>query len=104
AGSHGVPFEAALALVGGAALLARAWSGWRREARPPAEGLVLLSALAYFAGTSALLLLAYPRYYLPPLLFVTLFGGIATSGLYRWLQSRLARRGERALAPVRLSS
>jgi hypothetical protein len=43
---------------------------------PPPEGLLLLSALAHFAGTAAGLQIAWVRYFLPTLLLGALFSGL----------------------------
>jgi hypothetical protein len=75
-GSRGLMLEASLATVGLAALLMRAWRGWRGKARTPADELLLLLMLSYFAGVSAGASLAYARYLLP-----TLFLGAVLSGL-----------------------
>jgi hypothetical protein len=75
-GTLELPLEAALATVGAAALAVRTRRGWRRTGQLPAEGLVLLTILTYFAGVSAGLLLDFDRYYVPTLLLGTVLSGI----------------------------
>jgi hypothetical protein len=82
-GSRGYPVEALLALLGALALGARAWRGWRESGGLPAEGLVLTTVLAYFAGVSAFLAVDWTRYYLPTWLLGTLLGGLGVSVLIR---------------------
>jgi 4-amino-4-deoxy-L-arabinose transferase-like glycosyltransferase len=66
-GARRLPLEAGLAALGAAALLIRTWRGWRRTGFVPAEGLLLLTAAAYFGGVTAGLLLAWPHYLVPTL-------------------------------------
>src|SRR5205823_349302 len=84
-GSRGMPVEAALAPLGLAALVVPIWRGWRANRSILAEGLVVLTALAYFVGISSGLLVNYPRYFLPTLLFGTLFSGLGLAALIRQL-------------------
>ena len=83
-GSHGLPFEALLAGLGGAALLLRTWRGWRQAGLAPVEGFVALTAVVYFAGTSLGLLVPWPNYYLPTLLIGSLLSGLGISAVVRW--------------------
>jgi 4-amino-4-deoxy-L-arabinose transferase-like glycosyltransferase len=80
-GSRGLPLEAALATIGGAVLLARTWRGWRRTSHIPAEGLVLVTVLAYFVGVTAGLLLAWPHYLVPTFLLGTVLSGLGLSAV-----------------------
>jgi 4-amino-4-deoxy-L-arabinose transferase-like glycosyltransferase len=82
-GSRGVPLEALLAAVGAAALAAGSWREWRRTGRPPADGLVLLTALAYFLGTIVFLPVTWDRYLLPTVLLGALFSGLGAAALVR---------------------
>jgi hypothetical protein len=84
AGSRGVPAEALLAAVGAAVLLVTTWRDWRRTGRPPAAGLVLMTAATYFIGTTALIAVTYDRYLVIPLLFGALLSGLGIAALVRW--------------------
>jgi hypothetical protein len=70
-----------LATIGGAVLLARTWRGWRRTSHIPAEGLVLVTVLAYFVGVTAGLLLAWPHYLVPTFLLGTVLSGLGLSAV-----------------------
>jgi hypothetical protein len=89
AGSRGLPLEAALALVGGLGLVAGSWRGWRSSGRLPAEGLVLATTLAYFAGISALILLSWDRYLIPTLVLGLLISGLGAASVVGWLARSL---------------
>jgi hypothetical protein len=89
-GARGVPLEAVLATAGAAALLVGAWRSWRRAGLAPPEGLILLTALAYYAGTSAFLYLAWDRYLVPTLLIGTLFSGLGVAAMLRQVVSARA--------------
>jgi 4-amino-4-deoxy-L-arabinose transferase-like glycosyltransferase len=82
-GSHGLPLETVLAPLGAAALLLGGWRRWRSTGRPPAEGLVLLTVLAYFGGVGADLGLAWDRYLLPTALIGALLSGLGASAIVR---------------------
>lgn len=84
-GARGVPFEAMMFIVGAGVLLARSRRVWQRSGRIPAEGLVLVTVLVYFAGVSAGLFLGRPRYLVPTLLLGTLLGGVGLSATIRQL-------------------
>jgi hypothetical protein len=84
-GSRGLPLEAALAALGAAALLYRTLRQWRH--RLTAEGFVLLTALCYFGGVSAWLLVAFERYFLPTFLLGALLSGLGLSAILRLVPS-----------------
>jgi len=94
-GSQGIPIEAFLALVGFGVLLTKTWRGWRVAGRLPAESLILLTVLAYFAGTSAGLYNFHPRYFVPTLLLGTLLSGLGAAALGDF-GLKLARPGRRS--------
>jgi 4-amino-4-deoxy-L-arabinose transferase-like glycosyltransferase len=83
AGSRGVPAEALFAAVGAAVLLVTTCRDWRRTGRAPAAGLVLMTAAAYFVGTTALIAVTYDRYLVIPLLFGALLSGLGIAALVR---------------------
>jgi hypothetical protein len=78
-GSRGLPLEAVLAAVGFSVLAVRTWAAWRAIRELPAEGLVALTVLVYFAGVSAGLLLAWPHYLVPAFLLACLLSGLGLS-------------------------
>ena len=84
-GASGLPLEAGLFSIGAVVLLRQTWRRWRRTGSPPAEGLVILTILAYFGGVTAGLLMAWDRYLVPTLLLGTLLSGVGAS----WILSRL---------------
>ena len=90
-GDRGLPLEAVLAPLGGAALLVRAWRGWRRQGQVSADALVLLTVLVYFAGVSAAILWAVETYLVPTLLLGTLLSGLGLAAVVGQLP-RLAAR------------
>jgi hypothetical protein len=89
-----IPYGAALASVGFAALLGRTWWRWRRTKVVPVEGLVVLTALAYFAGISLGLNMSWQRYLVPTVLVGALLGGVGLGAV----ASRLVSAG-RVLRP-----
>jgi 4-amino-4-deoxy-L-arabinose transferase-like glycosyltransferase len=98
-GSRRRPIEAALAVLGLAALVVRTWQGWRATGRPPAEGLLLLTALVYFGGISAALLLAWEHYLIPTVVLGALLSGLGVGAigqglwtLVRLIEAKLHRR------------
>jgi asparagine N-glycosylation enzyme membrane subunit Stt3 len=78
-GSRGVPLEAGLAAIGALGLAATTRRAWQRTGRLPAEALPLLAALLLLAGESTLLLVAYPRYWLPSTLLTAIFAGLGAA-------------------------
>jgi hypothetical protein len=99
--------EILLAGTGMLVLARRLWSGWRRNGAPPAEGLLLLKAAAYFVGISATLRVGWSRYALPTLLLGTILSGLCLAAVLRRLlpvelthdvRTRLAPRSK----PVRV--
>jgi hypothetical protein len=89
-GSVGLPIEAVLAAVGLAVLLARARRGWRRDGGVSAEGLVVLTVLAYFAGTTVGLVMAWDRYFVPTLVLGVLLSGIGLGAFAGWIARGVA--------------
>jgi 4-amino-4-deoxy-L-arabinose transferase-like glycosyltransferase len=85
-GARGVPLEAGLFSIGAVVLARQTWRGWQQTGSPPAEGLVLLTILAYFVGVTAGLLMAWERYLVPTLLLGTLLSGVGASWVLRLLQ------------------
>jgi 4-amino-4-deoxy-L-arabinose transferase-like glycosyltransferase len=98
-GSRRVPLEAVLAVIGFSGLMVRFGQQWWREGRPPPEGLLLLSALAHFAGTAAGLQIAWVRYFLPTQLLGALFSGLGMAVVVERAWA-LAARWRRAEAKV----
>jgi len=97
-GSRGRPLEAALAPLGAATLLVANRRGWRPPGQIPAEGLVLVVALAYCIGIGAFLTVRWDRYLVPTLIIGTLFSGLGLSAMIRWLSAialRLKGRADR---------
>ncbi len=95
--SRGLPFpiEAVLAGVGAVALLVRSVIRWRREHRPPVEGLIFLTVLVYFVAVTAGLVMAWPRHVIPTIVLGALLGGLGASELVHqvgWLFRALTRR------------
>ena len=78
-GAYGLPLEPVLFGIGAVVLLWQTWRGWRRTGSLPAEGLVILTIVAYFVGVTAGLLMAWERYLVPTLLLGTLLSGVGTS-------------------------
>jgi 4-amino-4-deoxy-L-arabinose transferase-like glycosyltransferase len=74
-GSRGVPLEALAAGIGCLALLARTGRAYRSGRVLPAEGLVLMTAVTYFAGVSAFLYVRFNLYFLPTFMLVALLSG-----------------------------
>jgi hypothetical protein len=97
AGSRGLPLEALATGVGLLALAASVLAGWRDRRVPPAEGLALVTALAYFVGIGLTLPLDWQRYYLPTLLFGALLGGLGAAAAVGWLRALAARGWRRPL-------
>jgi hypothetical protein len=79
ADAYGPPVEAALAVMGAAALLGRAWRGWRRTGQIPGEGLALLTVAIYFIGVSAGLLVPWSRYLVSTTILGILLSGVGVS-------------------------
>jgi 4-amino-4-deoxy-L-arabinose transferase-like glycosyltransferase len=98
-GSRGFPIEAALAVVGVAALIHRTLRDWWQSAVLSTDTLVLLTVLCYFAGVSAGLLLAFERYFLPTLLLGALLSGLGLSAITRRLPALGAALKNRRPAP-----
>jgi len=92
-GRLGWPIEPALVVVGVAALAWRTWLGWRRTGQPPPEGLVLLAAIAFFAGPSTSIHLAWPRYVLPSLLVGSLLSGLGLAALIQLVSTAIRAGG-----------
>jgi hypothetical protein len=97
-GSRGLPIEAVLATVGAVVLAVAAWRTWRRAGRAPAEGLVLLTVLAYFGGTSAALTEPTGRYYIPTLFLGTVLSGVGIGAIIRLLATAVPALRARASA------
>jgi hypothetical protein len=92
--------EILLAGIGVLVLARRLWSGWRRKAAPPAEGLLLLTAAVYFVGISATLWVGWSRYALPTLLLGTILSGLGLAAvLPRLVPVELTRDVRTRLAP-----
>ncbi len=102
AGSYGLPIEAALAVIGAAALSAWTWRGWRRTGQVPPEGLVLATVIVYFVGSTVLMSLARPRYLVPTILLGTLLSGVGLAVIASQLEALAAalRRKRRPLESV----
>jgi hypothetical protein len=107
-GVQGLPLEAALAAVGLVLLGLEAWRTWRAGRPPSPSSLFLLTCLVYFAGVSAGLMVAWPRYYVPTYLFGILLAAVGLSTAVRQAPRLLALRrgssashsGARATAPA----
>jgi hypothetical protein len=82
---RGLPLAALLAPVGVLALIIRGWQVWREQRRLPIEGLVLITALAYFAGIAAGIHMYWPRYLVPTTLLGALFSGLGLAVLFHRL-------------------
>jgi hypothetical protein len=80
-GLRGFPLEAALAILGAAVLIHRTLREWSENGVISADGFVLLTVLCYFTGVSAGLLLAFERYFVPPLLLGALLSGLGLSAI-----------------------
>jgi Dolichyl-phosphate-mannose-protein mannosyltransferase len=80
-GSRTISLEGLLMLLGIALAAVRAWSDWRRRAELGPLAFLLLMLLVCFFGTSAGLRMSYDKYYLPILIWGTVFGGLAVAWL-----------------------
>ena len=79
-GSRKLPLEAVLAGIGFAALLVRSGLGWRAGGTPT-ESLLLVTAVVYFIGISAGLVVNWTRWLVPTLVLGFLLSGIGASTL-----------------------
>jgi hypothetical protein len=68
-------------LLGVALAAAGAWRDWRRRAELGPMAFLLLMLVVAFLGTSAGLRMSYDKYYLPILIWGTVFGGLAVGWL-----------------------
>ena len=100
-GALGLPLEPILAAIGAASLLIKGWRGWRRTGRLASGGLVLLTALAYFGGVSASLLVAFEQYLIPTVMLGTLLSGFGAAIIVRWLRAGRPRRAGAYSEPAR---
>jgi 4-amino-4-deoxy-L-arabinose transferase-like glycosyltransferase len=82
-GSRTVSLEGLLMLLGVALAAARAWRDWRRRAELGPTAFLLVTLVVSFIGTSAGLRMRYDKYYLPILIWTSIFGGLAVA----WLAS-----------------
>jgi 4-amino-4-deoxy-L-arabinose transferase-like glycosyltransferase len=80
-GSRTVSLEGLLMLLGVALAAAGAWRDWRRRAELGPMAFLLLMLAVAFLGTSAGLRMSYDKYYLPILIWGTVFGGLAVGWL-----------------------
>jgi hypothetical protein len=99
-GALGIPFEPLTALLGLGLLAAGAWRGWRRDRHPGPWGLLLLTTLAYYLGTAAVVHIDWPRYYLPTLLFGTILSGFAVASGVVWPARAPWRAGRSGLLSI----
>jgi hypothetical protein len=101
-GRRGWPFEIVLAAIGISALAWRTWRCSSQTGLPPPEGLILIVAVAYLAGPSLVVHMAWPRYVLPSLLVGAVLSGFGISVLLQGIKRAVpAARGDRLIARLR---
>jgi hypothetical protein len=83
--------EAALALIGLSALAVASYQGLRRASQVRPEGLVVLTAAAYFVGLAALIHVAWDRYLVPTAALAALLGGLGVGALAQQTRALVGR-------------
>ena len=85
AGAHGLVLIAGLAAAGAVGMLAQSWHALQRTARPPAAGLVLLTALTYGVGIGLSTHMYWTRYLVPTILLGALVAAAGLASTVDWL-------------------